>query len=118
MARRGAGRFLTVARFEARTGAADQFGNPDTTWSEYATRRVLFAETPTKSEDLEGGVLQSHTQALLRCRKDALMFALPTDARVYVRGRYWSVVSVAEGDRHETATRNTLTITVDKGPAT
>ena len=103
--------------FETRAGGADKFGNVATRWLPYARRKCLFSETPA-GESLEGGVLQSHTRATLRCRTDALMRALPTDGRVLVKDRYWSVVSVAEGERHETAERGTLTITVDKGPVT
>lgn len=117
MPRRGAGRFLTQALFETRAGGGDVYGNPDIRWVSYARRRCLFTETPA-GEGLEGGVLQSHTRATLRCRRDALMLALPTDARVFVKNRYWSVVSIAEGDRHDTGERHTVTITVDQGPAT
>lgn len=117
MARRGAGRFITPAVFETRAGGGDAFGNPDILWQVYARRKVQFTES-TGSESAEGGVLQSHTTARLECRQDLLMAALPTDARVEVKDRYWSVVSVAEGDRHHTETRGILTITVDKGPAT
>ena len=117
MARRGASRFITPAVFETRAGGADQFGNPDVQWQAYARRKVMIDESP-RSELLSGGILQSHTRATLRCRSDVLMVALPTDARVLIKGRYWSIVSVAEGDRHETAERNTLVMTVDKGSAT
>jgi len=116
-ARRGAGRFLTPAEFQTRAGGGDVFGNPDTRWLTYARRHVHFDELPA-AESLEGGVLQSHTRARLRLRRDAMLALLPTDARVMVKGRAWSVVSVAEGDRHDSMERGTLVITVDKGPAT
>lgn len=117
MPRRGAGRFLIPAVFEVRGGGADQFGNPDVEWIMYATRRVDFVETPAP-ESFEGGVLQSHTRALVKCRKDPLMMDLPTDGRVFVQRRYWSIISIADGDPHNTDTRSVLTITVEQGAAT
>ena len=104
MPRRGSGRFLTPAIFEVRAGGMDDFGNPDTLWQTYVRRKVMFDEAPA-GESLEGGVLQSHTRARLHCRADRMMRALPTDARVQVKGHHWSIVSLSEGDRHITGER-------------
>lgn len=114
---RGAARFREPARFEVRSGDADQFGNPATRWQPYATRPVELIQTPA-NESLEGGVLQSHTRARLRVRKDTLMSGLPTDARVQVRGRYWSIVSVADLTWTEPQNRKVLEFAVDAGVAT
>lgn len=114
---RGAARFREPARFEVRSGDADRFGNPDTRWMWYGDRPVELVQTPA-NESLEGGVLQSHTRARLRVRKDAALVALPTDARVKVRGRYWSIVSLADLTWTEPQNRNVLEFTVDAGVAT
>ena len=117
MPRRGAGRFQYPAVFETRAGGADQFGNPATRWVTYARRRVHLDET-AGGESLEGGVLQGDTRAQLMVRRDAMLAALPTDARVFVKGRYWHVLAMSEGDRHDTAQRDTLMLTLDEGPPT
>lgn len=116
MPRRGAGRFLTVAEFQVRAHSRDQYGNQATAWATYITRRGLFAERPL-DEEYEGGVLQGHTRATLRVRMDDQVRALPTDARVRIKNRIWSVVGVAEGDRHTTDERHTALITLDAGVA-
>ena len=117
MARRGAGRFLVPAVFEIRAGDADTYGNPDTVWQVYARRRVRLDET-LEGESLTGGVLQSSTGARIWCRRDVMMSRIPTDARVLLQGTYWSIESIAEGDRHLTEERNTLVITLERGPST
>lgn len=117
MARRGAGRFRDPATFQVRAGVGDAFGNPDTAWQDYETRRVELLER-TSGESLEGGVLQSHTQARLKVRKDARMLMLPTDGRVKVRGRTWSIVSIADLNGTTVEDRNVLEIVVDSGVST
>lgn len=112
------GAMRDVAVFEIRSADGDQYGNPDTAWMEYARRHVHVTETPA-GEALEGGVVQSHTRATLRLRPDSLLLSLPTDARVQLRGSYWSVVSTARVDAPGFGpVRGQLVITLDKGPAT
>lgn len=117
MARRGAGRFLFPVRFERRAGGADQFGNPDTQWITYVERRASIEETPA-GEALEGDILQSFTTARILCRSDAETRNLRTDDRVWFRERYWSIVSVSEGDPTGSATRGVLTLTLEHSAAT
>ena len=111
---RGAGRFRDRAVFEVRSGTGDAYGNPDTVWSDYETRRVEVVEAPG-TEALEGGVVQSHTRAVIKVRKDRRMMVLPTDARVLLRERYWSVHSIADLTPREL---NVLQITLDSGATT
>ena len=114
---RGAARFREPAVFEIRSGSADKFGNPDTEWQESVRRRVELVER-TAGEGLEGGVLQSHTVARLRVRWDTALATLPSDARVRVRGKYWSIVSVADLTWIDNENRRVLEFAVDAGVAT
>lgn len=116
MSRRGASRFMFPVRFERRLGGADQYGNPATVWTELLRRHVSIEETPA-GEALEGGVLQSTTVARILCRSDSETRNVRTDDRVWFRERYWSVVSIAEGDPTGTDTRGILIMTLEHGPA-
>ena len=117
MPRRGASRFMFPVCFERRRGAADQYGNQATVWTVLLRRHVSIDETPA-GEALEGDILQSTTAARILCRSDSETRALRTDDRVWFRERYWSVISIAEGDPTGTDTRGILTITLEYGPVT
>lgn len=116
-----AGLFRELGIFERRSGDADQYGNPNTAWTEFARRRVELREGGG-GDYLEGGVLHAEVKARMMVRADppggAITATMATDTRVRCRGRLWSIVSIADKSSHLAGSRRVLELSLDHGAAT
>ena len=81
----------TRAHFLRRGSAADQYGNPHTEWSHYATRYGSFREAGAQ-DVVVGGATKVVVRARFTVRADPSMRDLPDTARVDASGRTWRVV--------------------------
>lgn len=112
-----AGGLRDIAVFERRGGSGDQFGAPSTEWQEVARRPVEFLEG-AGNEYFEGGIIHSQVKARLKVRTDTVIAGIPVDARVYCRGKYWSIISIVDTSGLLAASRGTLEFRLDYGSAT
>lgn len=78
-------------------GAADDYGNVYSGWSDLATRSADLREQKGR-ERITGGALQDKALATLRVRSDSTTSTITAADRVVARGITWAIKDVMQVD--------------------
>jgi len=82
-------------------GAADDYGNVYSGWSDLAFRSGDLREQKGR-ERITGGALQDKALATLRVRSDSVTSAVTAADRVFARGITWAIKDVMQVDAKDT----------------
>lgn len=82
-------------------GAADDYGNVYSGWSNLTSRFGDLREQKGR-ERISGGALQDRALATLRVRSDAVTAAVTSADRVLARGITWAIKDVMQVDAKDT----------------
>lgn len=82
-------------------GAADDYGNVYSGWSDLATRSADLREQKGR-ERITGGALQDKALATLRVRSDSTTSTITAADRVVARGITWAIKDVMQVDAKDT----------------